>query len=192
MSWTRGQIGVNFITWIGSTGRKSLSLAKRLETGTQNSLIVFVNRQNSLVYSRIQHLVEEIGECFFAINNFFKNNNIDFRNCIFLVHFREHYEYAYNKIIIFLFIFLALQYSICDPQVEAYQLFDSIHNRHRDMYSNQNHLLNECLKDPWFVEIFGQDFSIESKNTSVQHQLRRLKRKWFSGQPLVDSQVLMF
>ena len=99
------------------------------------------------------------------------------------------YEYAYYKIIIFLFIFLALQYSICDPQVEAYQLFDSIHNRHRDMYSNQNHLLNECLKDPWFVEIFGQDFSIESKNTSVQHQLRRLKRKWFSGQPLVDSQV---
>ena len=83
MSWTRGQIGVNFITWIGSTGRKSLSLAKRLETGTQNSLIVFVNRQNSLVYSRIQHLVEEIGECFCAINNFFKNNNIDFRNCIF-------------------------------------------------------------------------------------------------------------
>ena len=62
VSWTRGQIGVNFITWIGSTGRKSLSLAKRLETGTQNSLIVFVNRQNSLVYSRIQHLVEEIGE----------------------------------------------------------------------------------------------------------------------------------
>ena len=76
MSWTRGQIGVNFITWIGSTGRKSLSLAKRLETGTQNSLIVFVNRQNSLVYSRIQHLVEEIGECFAQLIIFFKTTTL--------------------------------------------------------------------------------------------------------------------
>ena len=44
------------------------------------------------------------------------------------------------------------------------------------------------FKDPWFLEYFGQDYSMEAKNTSI-HSWMRLKRKWALGQPLVDSQV---
>ena len=84
--------------------------------------------------------------------------------------------------------FSAIQYSLCDPQSDAYTVFENIQKTHRNAFLSQDTSIDECLRDPWFLEYFGSDFSVERKNTSV-HQWMRLKRKWFLGQPLVDSQV---
>ena len=61
VSWTRGQIGSNYVTWIGSSGRKSLNLSKKLENGSQNSLLVFTNRQHRKMYNQAIQAVQEIG-----------------------------------------------------------------------------------------------------------------------------------
>ena len=63
-------MGSNFVSWIGTSGRKSLNLAKRLETGSQNSLIVFANRPHGLVYNKEIHMIQEIALQYLSCDDF--------------------------------------------------------------------------------------------------------------------------
>ena len=50
MSWTKYQVNhPSLVTWIGTAGRKSLNLAKRLEHNSKYSLLVFLNRKHRYV-----------------------------------------------------------------------------------------------------------------------------------------------
>ena len=71
-------MGSNFVTWIGASGRKSLNLAKRLETGSQNSLIVFANRPHGLVYNKEIHMIQEIALQYLTCDDFDENSSQQF------------------------------------------------------------------------------------------------------------------
>ena len=77
-TWTRNQMGSNFVTWIGASGRKSLNLAKRLETGSQNSLIVFANRPHGLVYNKEIHMIQEIALQYLTCDDFDESSGHQF------------------------------------------------------------------------------------------------------------------
>ena len=71
-------MGSNFVTWIGASGRKSLNLAKRLETGSQNSLIVFANRPHGLVYNKEIHMIQEIALQYLTCDEFDESSSHQF------------------------------------------------------------------------------------------------------------------
>ena len=45
VSWAQNQISNTFVTWIGTSGRKSLNLSNRLESNSRYSLLVFLERK---------------------------------------------------------------------------------------------------------------------------------------------------
>jgi len=68
MSWTRHhQVNhPSLVTWIGTAGRKSLNLARKLENNSKHSLLVFLNRKHRRSYNEAFKAVQDLAVQYFT------------------------------------------------------------------------------------------------------------------------------
>jgi len=66
VSWAQNQISNTFVTWIGTSGRKSLNLSNRLESNSRYSLLVFLERKPRRLYNEALRIVNSVALQYFT------------------------------------------------------------------------------------------------------------------------------
>jgi len=66
VSWTQNQLSNTFVTWIGTSGRKSLNLSNRLESNSRHSLLVFLERKPRRLYNEALRIVNSVALQYFT------------------------------------------------------------------------------------------------------------------------------
>jgi len=66
VTWTQNQLSNTFVTWIGTSGRKSLNLSNRLESNSRYSLLVFLERKPRRLYNEALRIVNSVALQYFT------------------------------------------------------------------------------------------------------------------------------
>ena len=186
MSWTRHhQVNhPSLVTWIGTAGRKSLNLARKLENNSKHSLLVFLNRKHRYFFFQFSQVLSSSTRPR-KLHFFTRATKSQKLSWIFRRSYNEAFKAVQD---------LAVQYFTCDVSLfeDASNLLRAMHEQQKSAFMTPE--TRQCLLDPWFIEYFPNFVSEEAKsqNRTVKPNkdfLLKLPKKFSPLRPLVDPQV---